>query len=236
MLSRFLSLAITVLLSASTFAVAEDNQLTAAEKTAGWKLLFDGTTTKGWHAIGKPEFPKKGWTVEGGEIRLPKKAGAGDIVTEELFGDFELLCDWKIEEGTNSGIKYNLPDATKNIGCEYQILDDVNHPDGKLHDGTRTTAGLYDVIAPAANKKLNPPGQWNTTRILVKGNHVEHWLNGTKTVEFDFGSDAFKEAVAGSKFKGMSTWGVKTKSPILLQDHGDPVVFKNIKIRVPLAS
>jgi hypothetical protein len=224
------------LLAALPAFAAEPNTLTAEEQAAGWKLLFDGESTQGWKGLGKKEFPKDGWKVEGGELRLAKGPGGGDIVTEEQFGDFELTWEWRIPAGANSGLKYNLPDPGKGVGCEYQLIDDTGHPDGKAAAGKRTTASLYDVLPPAAGRKLNPPGEWNTSRIVVQGNRVEHWLNGAKTVEFEFGSEALKAAIAQSKFKSTPGWGVKTRSPILLQDHNDEIAFRNMKIRVPSGS
>lgn len=221
------------LLILSSFAIAEPNTLTDAEKAAGWKLLFDGKTTDGWVAIGKNTFPDKGWVIEEGTLKHVAKGGGGDIVTKDRFDDFELEWQWRIGEGANSGLKYNLPDPSKGVGCEYQLIDDARHADSKLGGGTRTTGSLYDVIKPADDKKLNPAGEWNTSRVVVKGNHVEQWLNGTKTVEFDFGSDALKAAVAKSKFKNAEGWGVKAKSPILLQDHGDEIALRSIKIKTP---
>ncbi|HET6408348.1 MAG TPA: DUF1080 domain-containing protein, partial [Chthoniobacteraceae bacterium] len=190
-------------------------------------------TTTGWVGLGKEAFPEKGWVVEDGTLKHVAKGGGGDIVTAEHFDDFELEWEWRIAPGANGGLKYNLPDASKAVGCEYQLIDDLQHPDVKAHDGTRTTASLYDVLKPAPDKKLKPVGEWNSSRILVKGNHVEHWLNGTKTVEFEFGSDALKAAIAQSKFKNTSGWGVKTKSPILMQDHGDEVAVRSMKIKTP---
>jgi Domain of Unknown Function (DUF1080) len=219
------------LLALSTIAIAEPNALTDAEKSAGWRLLFDGKTTNGWVAIGKTTFPSKGWIVQDGTLKTVAKGGGGDIVTNERFDDFELEWEWRIAQGGNSGIKYNLPDPSKGVGCEYQLIDDAGHIDAKLNGGTRTTASLYDVLKPADDKKLKPAGEWNSSRIVVKGNHVEHWLNGAKTVEFEFGSEALKEAVAKSKFKNTAGWGVKTKSPILLQDHGDEIALRSIKIK-----
>ena len=207
------------------------NLLSEAEKADGWKLLFDGRTTAGWLGLGGKPFPDKGWTVSDGALHHAKGAGGGDIVTAEAFEDFELTWEWKIGEGGNSGLKYNLPDPAKGVGFEYQLLDDVNHPDAKLHDGTRMTGSLYDVIAARADKKWNPPGEWNASRVVVKGSHVEQWLNGAKTVEFEMGSDALKTAIAASKFKTNAAFGVKTKSPILLQDHGDEISLRAVKIR-----
>ena len=225
--------ALLALCTLSALAAEEPNTLSAAEKAAGWKLLFDGKTTAGWVAIGKSAFPEKGWTVDAGALHLSKGGGGGNIVTSEAYQDFELVWDWKIADGANSGLKYNLPDPAKDIGFEYQLLDDEHHPDGVRGGRLHQTAGLYDIIEPAADRKVNPPGQWNTSRIVVKGNHVEHWLNGAKTVEFDMGSDALKAAVAKSKFKNVARFGEKAKSPILLQDHGDEIWVRSVKLRVP---
>ena len=219
-------LALTVL-AAVSFA-AEPNTLTDEEKAAGWKLLFDGKTTAGWVGIAKTAFPSAGWIVEDGTLKHTK--GGGDIVTGEQFDNFELTWDWKITKGGNGGLKYNLPDPAKAVGFEYQLLDDANHPDGKR--AVRQTASLYDLFEPAEGKKLNAPGEWNSSRILVSGNHVEHWLNGAKTVEFELGSDTLKEAIAKSKYKNSAKFGEKAKSPILLQDHGDEIAFRSMKLRV----
>ena len=216
---------------ATAAVAAEPNSLSPEEKSAGWKLLFDGTSTAGWVGIGKTEFPAKGWIVEGGTLKHVARGGGGDIVTVEHFDDFELTWEWRLAPGANGGLKYNLPDPKKGLGCEYQLLDDDKHADAKANAGTRTTGGLYDVLPPATGRKLHPPGEWNQSRIVVKGNHVEHWLNGAKTVEFEFGSEELKRAVEKSKFKNSAGWGVKTKSPILLQDHGDELSFRNLKIR-----
>src|SRR6185369_1044461 len=170
-----------------------------------------------WVASGKEEFPSKGWVVEDGTLHHAKGGGGGDIVTREMFADFELSWEWKIATGANSGLKYNLPDAKKGIGFEYQLLDDTGHPDGQVGGRLHQTAGLYDVLEPPAERKLNPPGEWNRSRIVVRGNHAEHWLNGAKTVEFEMGSDALKAAIAQSKFKTVAGFGEKTKSPLLLQ-------------------
>jgi Domain of Unknown Function (DUF1080) len=234
MFRHVLTFALAALVSSAAFAQTSTPQLTAEEKAAGWRMLFDGVSTKGWRGLGKTDFPKQGWRVEEGELQLVKengKTGGGNIITEDLYSDFELTCEWKISPGGNSGIKYNLPNPAKDVGCEYQVLDDGKNHDATLHEGTRTAASLYDVIAPSADKKINPVGEWNQTRIVVQGNHVEHWLNGVKVVAFDFGSDDLKAKIAESKFKTVAGWGVKTKSPILLQDHGDAVSFRNMKIK-----
>ena len=216
-------------LAAVSFA-AEPNTLTDEEKAAGWKLLFDGRTNAGWVGIGKTAFPASGWSVEDGALTFTK--GGGDIVTGEQFENFDLSWEWRIVTGGNSGLKYNLPDPKKAVGFEYQLMDDANHPDGKRGGGTRVTASLYDLIAPAPDKVLKPTGEWNTSRILVNGNHVEHWLNGAKTVEFELGGEPLKAAIAKSKYTGIAKFGDKTKSPILLQDHGDQIAFRSMKVRV----
>jgi hypothetical protein len=229
------SLAFLLVLATAALAADAPNTLSKEEQAAGWKLLFDGTSLKGWTGLpdknGKTELPS-GWVPANGELALNHEPGTthGDIVTEEKFSDFEVVWEWKIAVGGNSGLKYNLPDPTKNVGCEYQLLDDERHPDAKLHDGTRTTGGLYDVIAPDPAKKYKPAGEWNVSRIVVKGNHVEHYLNGGLTVAYDFGSDDMKARIAASKFNKTPGWGEKTSSPILLQDHHDDITFRNIKI------
>jgi hypothetical protein len=230
MRTTLFSLGAAVCLSTSVFS-AEPNTLSEQEKADGWRLLFDGKTSKGWQAIGKTEFPAKGWTVGNGLLLHEARGGGGDIVTAAQFDDFELAWEWRIATEGNSGLKYNLLAPDKGIGCEYQLLDDARHPDAALHGKTRRTAGLYDVLAPADGTKLNPAGQWNESRIIVRGNHVEHWLNGVKTVEFEFGSEPLIAAIAESKFKGFANWGTKRKSPILLQDHGDEIAFRSIKLR-----
>lgn len=236
MISRTLLLLLAATLPLA--AAPQPNELSDSEKAAGWQLLFDGTSMKGWHGIGRADAPTPGWSAKDGELQLRKpdakgKTAGKDIVTDQDFGDFELTWEWKISPGGNSGVKYNLPDKTKNVGCEYQMLDDDKHPDGKVKGGTHRTAALYDIIAPPEDKVLKPVGEWNNSRILVQGNHVEQWLNGKKTVEFEFGSEELKKLIATSKFRDTKGWGMKTSSPILLQDHGDEVTFRSIKIRTP---
>ena len=212
-------------------AHAQLPKLSGKEIKQGWKLLFDGKTSTGWksYRADRP-FPEKGWVIENGVLTIDPAGRGGDIVTVEEFSDFELSVDFKIAQGANGGIKYFILPGT-NLGCEYQILDDENHPDAKLgKPGTRLQGGLYDVFPPKA-KKDKPVGQWNTARIISKGNHVEHWLNGKKIVEFERGSAAFKAAKAESKFSNEEKWATPVQSPILLQDHGDVVSFRNIKIR-----
>lgn len=223
------SLVFTLALTAPAFCA--DNELSDEEKTAGWRLLFDGKSTTGWRGIGKAEFPAKGWVVAEGVLKHEAKSGGGDIVTAEDFESFELVWDWKIGDVGNSGLKYNLTDKNKGVGFEYQMLDDAKHPDGVRGGRLHQTGGLYDLIEPAADKKVNPIGQWNSSRILVQENKVEHWLNGAKTLEFEISSADMKARVAKSKYKNAAGFGEKKASPILLQDHGDEVSVKNMKLR-----
>ena len=237
MLSRRSLLPASLALLVPFFSALGDeiNTLTAGESAAGWKLIFDGKTLDGWQPIGKTGVPTKGWIVQDGAIFHGKAAGGGDIVTVEHFGDFELTWEWKIGAVGNSGVKYNLPNPADNIGFEYQLIDDERHPDGVRGGRSHQTAALYDLIEPAAERKVKPVGEWNQSRLVVQGAHVEQWLNGMKTVEFDMGSDDLKARIAKSKYKGVANFGVKTKSPILLQDHGDEIAFRNLKLRVPAA-
>ena len=229
---RIFSPAAFALLTAAACA-GDFNTLNEAEQAAGWKLLFDGKTTAGWVALGKTAFPDKGWAVVDGTLQHAKGGGGGDIVTAEMFENFEMTWEWKIGAVGNSGVKYNLPDAAQNLGFEYQILDDERHPDGRSRN--HQTAALYDLIAPAAERKVRPVGEWNESRLVVQGAHVEQWLNGVKAVEFEMGSDEMKARIAKSKYRDVPNFGVKTKSPILLQDHGDEIAFRNLKLRVPAA-
>ena len=209
------------------------NKLTDKEVKEGWKLLWDGKTTAGWRGYNIPVFPASGWEIKDGILTVltPQQGkSGGDIITENTFKNFELSVDFMYTPGANSGIKYFI-DGKTNVSCEYQILDDKLHPDAKLgKNGDRTLAGLYDLIPPK-NKKDNGPNQWNTATIIVKGNHVEHWLNGQMTVSYERGDAAWKDLVATSKFKGLTTFGEAAEGHILLQDHGNKVSFRNIKIR-----
>ncbi|MDP4292060.1 MAG: DUF1080 domain-containing protein [Bacteroidota bacterium] len=216
------------------------NNLSEDEINNGWKLLWDGKTTQGWRGVGKKPFPAKGWVIENHELKEvhgDPKAGpsGGDIVTIDEYSNFELSVDWKITRGANSGIKYFITEAYKDpsVGCEFQILDDAVHPDAKLGiNGDRTCGSLYDLIPAVANKKVNPVGEWNQARIIVKGNHVEHWLNGMKVVEYERTGQMFQTIFNTSKFKNFAGFGAAPQGHILLQDHGNDVAFRNVKIRV----
>lgn len=218
-----------------------DNTLSDIEKAAGWKLLWDGKSTEGWRSAKGPDFPKAGWTVDNGELTIHETGGAesaaaGDIITRGKYSDFELKLDFKITPGANSGIKIFVdPELNKGdgsaIGPEFQVLDDVRHPDAKLgKNGNRTIGSLYDLIPAPADKKVNPPGEWNQALIISKGNQVEFYLNGVKTVSFERGSKAWRELVAGSKYAKWPNFGELKEGHILLQDHGNTVSYRNIKI------
>jgi len=210
-------------------AVAADNELTPAETAAGWRLLFDGKTTAGWRNFKKPTFPAKGWVVEDGWLKHVARAGGGDIITIDQFSEFELTWEWRIPARANSGLKYFiLEERGTAIGHEYQIIDDsvFKAPKGQ-------TASFYDVLPPRPHAPLKLAPESNQSRILVQGNHVEHWLNGEKVLEYELGSDAVKAAVAKSKFRSVTGFGERTKGHILLTDHGDEASFRNLKIRVP---
>lgn len=218
------------------------NRLSEAERRSGWKLLWDGRTGTGWHSAKSAAFPKSGWSIANGALTV--EGGGGDILTTRNYRDFELSVDFRITPGANSGIKYFIdPNLLKAkgeaVGLEYQILDDARHPDAKMgRDGNRTIGSLYDLIAArnlsdpsSPGKRVNPPGEWNRAVIVARGKHVEHWLNGFKVVEFDRGSQAFEALVGQSKFAGKPQFGAWTDTPILLQDHGDRVDFRSIKLR-----
>jgi Domain of Unknown Function (DUF1080) len=200
------------------------------------RYLFDGKTSTGWRGFKKAAFPEKGWVVENGWLkRLPTKGedsrGAGDIITIDTFDNFDLQFEWKVAPGGNSGVKYLVTeDRSGPIAHEYQVIDDARHEDAKL-GANRTTAALYDAIAPPANKPLKPAGEINSGRIVVNGMHAEHWLNGVKVIDYELESPALRAAKAKSKFKDEPGWGTKLKGHILLQDHGDEVWFRNIRIR-----
>jgi hypothetical protein len=220
------------------------NTLTAYEKQNGWRLLFDGKTSNGWMSFKRTPFPTKGWQISNGAMNVlasegKEAANGGDIVTKEQFSAFDLSFEFRLTPGANSGLKYFVTLAEPNhpgsaLGLEYQVLDDSLHPDAKLgRNGDRTLSSLYDIMPsnkPAAT--IRPIGEWNTGRIVVyPNNHVEHYLNGIKVLEYERGSTEFREAVALSKFKPVSKFGEAKQGYILLQDHGDAVSYRSIKIR-----
>lgn len=225
------------------------NTLSEDEVAQGWILLFDGKSTQGWRGAHKESFPELGWKVKDGVLSVQKSDGGestngGDIVFDKDLKAFELKVDFKITEGANSGIKYFVTEKEKQkgsaFGLEYQILDDAKHPDAKLfttYEGSRTLASLYD-LKKASGKRFNGVGKWNEARIIVyPDNRVEHWLNGFKVLEYTRGSDDYRKLVQGSKYAASNyneagLFGEAEVGRILLQDHGDEVSFRNIKLRV----
>jgi hypothetical protein len=224
---------------------AKTTALTAAETKEGWQSLFDGQSLWGWRGYLRKDLPRLpyGWEVKDGvlhAIAADKKAGLkwedlrkGELITERQFTDYELAWEWKVAKGANSGLKYLVTEKRANApGPEFQMTDDLTiaqeHPD---HDRLHDTAGFYGIIAPAKDIPLKPAGEWNTSRIVVRGKHVEHWHNGKKVMSTDLGSAEVKAGVAKSKFKDEPGFGEKIPGHIMLTYHGDEAWIRSIKIR-----
>ena len=225
-MKRIAILALVAILGAGASALA---QPAAATSDAGWTTLFDGKSLAGWRAF-KSETPPPGWEVKDGILVHSGKGG--DLMTVREFGSFELELDFKIAVGGNSGIMYRVVtdgDAPYWSGPEYQILDNERHRDAK-NGPDRLTGANYDLIAPSAAAS-KPAGEWNTAKIVVRGSRVEHWLNGTKVVEYEFGSPEWTRLVSENKFKAWPIYGKAARGHIVLQDHGDVVEFRNIRIK-----
>jgi len=227
------------------------NDLSAAEKAHGWQLAWDGKTGQGWHGAYQKTFPTAGWSMKNGEIVLPdtggaESKGAGDIISDAEYSAFEFQLEFKVPPGGNSGIKYFVDESIKPIssngggsavGLEFQLLDDERHPDAKKGtDGNRTIGSLYDLIT----KKKMPGGlaivpridEWQHARVVVQPNgHVEHWLNGIKVVDYNRLSPEFRALVAKSKYSVVPNFGLAPKGRLLLQEHGNAVRFRSIKVR-----
>jgi hypothetical protein len=214
------------------------NYLSDPEKRQGFHLLFDGKTTQGWESASGGPIRGKDWVVKDGNLTVLSKEAepqrGGDIVTTQKFRAFELKFDFNLAPGANSGVKYCTGNNGPSVGLEYQVLDDDLHPDAKAGvNGNRKLSSLYDLIPAVKEARfVNKPGEWNRgSVILYPDNRAEHWLNGRKVVEYIRGNDAFKAQVAKSKFSGFKNFGMSVEAPILLQDHGDNVMFRSIKIR-----
>jgi hypothetical protein len=216
---------------------------------AEWVSLFDGRSFAGWRGVGRDSIPAGHWVIEDGAIRkvasgsVPTAADGqplvgGDIMTLGTFRNFELLLEWKVSPGGNSGVKYNVseemstasPPIHAALGFEYQVLDDDLHPDARV-GLNRTAAALYDLVPPSSQKALRPVGEFNEARILFHDGHGEHWLNGVKVLEYDLGSAAFDSAFAASKYTPIEGFADLRAGHIVLQDHGDDVWFRNLRIR-----
>jgi len=228
---------LTVSIAMGNAQSQEPNTLTAEERQEGWKLLFDGETTDGWRGYNRDSFPEKGWQVSDGMLSVLSGGGGGDIITEEVYGDFILKLEWRVEKGGNSGIFYHALEQPEEAiywsAPEIQILDNEHHPDANQgENGNRQATSLYDLI-PAKPQNANPFGEWNRIRIVVRDNgaHVEHWMNGEKVVEYERWTDEWYEMVRNSKFNSHPEFGAAHEGYIGLQDHGNRVDFRNLKIR-----
>jgi 3-keto-disaccharide hydrolase len=223
------------------------NTLSAAERAAGWRLLFDGKTLDGWRGLGYDSVPTAHWKIVDGAIKkvpsgeIPRMAdgqpaAGGDLMTRETFADFELTWEWKIGRAGNSGVKYNVSEelsmaAAPNhaaLGFEYQLLDDDLHEDNKVP--SHRAGALYDLIAPNGSKTLKAVGEWNSSKLVFRGSHGEHWLNGAKVVEFDLGTPRMDSLVAKSKYRDIPNFARRRAGHVVLQDHGEEVYFRSIKV------
>ena len=230
-------LALMIMGMGNTTCAEDHNSLSDEESDAGWRMLFDGKSTAGWRGYKSNTVPDS-WKVENGALLTRREQGksAGDIITVGQFADFELILEWKMTGGNNSGVIYRATEQHDQVwqsGPEYQILDNASHLDGL---NTLASAGAcYAVFAPAKDA-TRPVGQWNQTRILAAGKHVEHWMNGEKLLEYEVGSNRWKAHVKTSKFfptaYGQSNWGLAEKGHIGLQDYGGAIEFRSIKIRL----
>lgn len=209
---------------------AENNTLSAAEKDGGWQLLFDGDSMDKFRGFMKEALPEKGWVVKDGAIVHLSKGGGGDIITKERYEEFEFQFEWKVAPGANSGVKYFiLEERKKAIGHEYQIIDDGKHLDA-LRGNQYKSAAFYDVFPPQS-KNIKPVGEYNHSLIRIKGTIAQHWLNGQKVLEYELGHPDTLAAIKKSKFKNVDGFGYRHNGHILLQDHGDEVHYRNLKIR-----
>lgn len=207
--------------------------LDARDVAAGWRVLFDGSSTDAWRAYRGSEFPSGGWSVDA-DGNLVTSGGGGDIITREQFGDFELVLEWSASKGGNSGIMYRVTesaDATYMTGPEYQILDDAGYGEGVPADADYSAGALYAIQAPPADKVLESAGAWNVARVRLKDGIVTHWLNGRRTAEIDLEGEDFAARVAASKFAAWDGFGTAKRGHIALQAHGDPIRFRNVRVR-----
>lgn len=221
-------LVLAALILSSTTVSAQMPTLTAEEKAAGWKLLFDGKSLAGWRGY-KTETPPKGWRAANRE--LIRDGSGGDLMTAEQFDNFELRLEWKISQNGNSGIIYRIGTDGQypwSTGPEFQILHNAGHKDGA---SPITSAGSNYAVNPPIKDVTKAVGEWNEARVIANGNHVEHWMNGVKLLEYEIGSQDWEARVKASKFATMPGYGRVKRGYIALQDHGDVVTYRNIKIR-----
>ncbi len=209
----------------------KNNRLSQEQREAGWQNLFNGQNTVRWRGFLKEGFPKIGWIVEHDTLKHIAQGGGGSIVTKNRYKEFDFRFEWRVATGANSGVKYFILERERRqpIGHEYQIIDDEKHADA-LRGSKRQTAAFYDCL-PAQNRVLKPVGQFNASRILVDGKQVEHWLNGVMVLNYTLGSSELLQAIAKSKFKNVKGFGQAHRGRILLQDHGDEVAYRNLRIK-----
>ena len=206
------------------------NTLTAAEKAAGWQLLFDGQSLDAWRGYKRETVPEAGWEIKDGTLRTVAKVKGVELITRKKFNDFEFTWEWRVAPGGNNGVKYLVTEERpQSPGHEYQMIDDAGYS-GKLGSNHRT-ADFYDVLPAAADKPLRPAGEWNTSRIVVRGARVEHWLNGKHVLTYELGSAAVKAGLEKSKFKDHAGFGEKIAGHIMLTYHQDECWYRNLKIR-----
>ncbi len=246
--NRTTLLALAICTFAQTVAAQRPNELSADERAAGWRLLFDGTSLAGWRGLGYDSVPSAHWRVVDGAIVKTasaqvrrqadgQPAAGGDLMSVDAFRDFELAFEWRVTPGANSGVKYNVSEQLSlaqaanhaALGFEYQVLDDERHPDNQIE--SHRAGGLYDIVGPSSAKRLRPVGEWNSARIVLRDNHGEHWLNGAKIVEFDLATPRFDSLLAKSKYRPIPGFADRRRGHIVLQDHGDEVHFRTIKVR-----
>ena len=231
----------------TTLAAATENEAAGAEEGESIEL-FDGASFEGWRGLGREDVPAEHWRIDDGLIHklasgtVPVQAdgqpiAGGDLMTEATFDHFEFTFEWKVAEGANSGVKYNVSEAlsTANppsraaLGFEYQVLDDERHPDGQKEN--HRSGALYDLVPPNEAKKLAPVGEWNESRIVLQGNNLEHWLNGAQVVKVDLASAELAAALGKSKYAPVEGFATRRAGHIVLQDHNDEVWFRNLKLR-----
>lgn len=223
-------LALSLALQSAVAAGPAPTTLTAAEKAAGWQLLFDGQMLDAWRGYRRETQPDAGWQIKDGTVQTVAKVKGTDLITRKKFNDFEFTWEWRVAPGGNNGVKYFVTEERpQSPGHEYQMIDDAGYP-GKLSPG-HLTADFYDVLPAAADKPIRPGGEWNSSRIVVRGAHVEHWLNGKNVLTYELGSAAVKAGIEKSKFKGHPGFGEKIAGHIMLTYHQDECSFRNLKIR-----
>lgn len=230
-----LSLILLLMITGMTQAQNSNNSLSDEEKSEGWTLLFDGESTNHWRSYNGDSFPEEGWIAKDGALTVLADGGGGDIITKEKYGDFILKLEWKVQKGGNSGIFYRaMEQPTQAIywsAPEYQLLDNENHPDANRgKNGNRKSGSLYDLI-PAKPQNANPFGEWNSVQIVAEGSHIEHWQNGEKVLEYELWTNDWYEMIRNSKFLEHPEFGDAREGYIGLQDHGNRVSFRNIKIK-----